>query len=292
MRQLFLLLHLSKPLNSILVAMAYILGAGIASYLGVSLDIASFWLGLAGIVLAQFCLSLLSEALRSIEQPSESGQNKSERVQLRSSALLLSMGALGVIAIIAILLGPQVISPTVAILIGISLLIILSYAVPPIRLVEAGYGEFLLAVHISIIAPALGFALQHGDYHRIVAMVSIPLTLLALTYFLVLDFPTFAIDEKYDRTTFLRKIGWEWAVPLHHGLIIGAYGLFSVVLIFGLSWNLIWPAYLSMPFALLQVFWLQNISRGAKPVWNLLTINALAVFGLTLYLLTFVFWLR
>jgi len=39
-------------------------------------------------------------------------------------------------------------------------------------------------------------------------------------------------------------------------------------------------------------FWLRNISNGARPIWNLLTVNALAVFGLTTYLLTFAFWLR
>ena len=64
----------------------------------------------------------------------------------------------------------------------------LAYAVPPLRLVDAGFGEFTLAVHIAVIAPALGFVLQQGEYHRLVAIVSFPLTLLALAYFLILGF--------------------------------------------------------------------------------------------------------
>jgi hypothetical protein len=87
-------------------------------------------------------------------------------------------------------------------------------------------------------------------------------------------------------------MGWQRAVPLHHGLILGAYALFASALFFGLAWGLVWPALLTLPFAILQIFWMQNISQGAKPIWTLVTVNALAVFGLTAYLLTFAFWLR
>jgi 1,4-dihydroxy-2-naphthoate octaprenyltransferase len=143
-----------------------------------------------------------------------------------------------------------------------------------------------------MIAPALGFVLQEGVYHRLVGIVSFPLTLLALAYFLILDFPSFAADEKYDRRTLLRSMGLQRAISLHHGLILGAYILLIGALLFGLAWGLIWPSFLTLPFAILQIFWVRNISNGAKPIWNLLTVNALAVFGLTAYLLTFAFWLR
>jgi hypothetical protein len=79
---------------------------------------------------------------------------------------------------------------------------------------------------------------------------------------------------------------------LHNILVLGAYALIASALLFGLAWGLIWPAFLTLPFALLQIYMLQNISQGAKPIWSLLTANALAVFGLTAYLLTFAFWLR
>jgi 1,4-dihydroxy-2-naphthoate octaprenyltransferase len=293
MQQLISLLRLSRPLNIILAALAYVLGAGIAQYLGVSQNVAVFWLGLGGIVLAQFSMGLLAEALRPVEQPSENNEHRAERVVLRNAALMVSVGALASAGIIAILLGQTGgLSPVVMLFLGFSLLVILAYAVPPLRLVDAGFGEFSLAVHIAMLAPALGFVLQQGEYHRLVAIISFPLTLLAMAYFLILDFPTFAIDEKFDRRTLLRSMGWQRAVPLHHGLILGAYTLLASALFFGLAWGLLWPSFLTFPFAILQIFWLRNISQGAKPVWNLLTINALAVFGLTAYLLTFAFWLR
>jgi 1,4-dihydroxy-2-naphthoate octaprenyltransferase len=293
MQRLLLILRLSRPLNVIFVALTYILGAGIARYLGISQDVAVFWLGLGGILLAQLSMGLLAEALRPVEQPSENDENRPERVNLRNAALLVSLGALAAMAVIAILLSWQgALTPVTILFLGLSLLIVLAYAVPPLRLVDAGFGEFTLAVHIAMVAPALGFVLQQGEYHRLVGIVSFPLTLLALAYFLVLDFPTFAADEKYDRRTLLRSMGWQRAVPLHHGLLLGAYILLAGALLFGLAWGLIWPSFLTLPFAVLQIFWLRNISLGAKPIWPLLTVNALAVFGLTAYLLTFAFWLR
>jgi 1,4-dihydroxy-2-naphthoate octaprenyltransferase len=293
MQRLLLLLRLSRPLNVVFAVLTYILGAGIARYLGVSQNVTVFWLGLGGIFLAQFSMGLLAEALRSVEQPSEHDENRPERVNLRNMALLVSLGALAVMAVIAILLSWEgALTPVTILFLSLSLLLVLAYAVPPLRLVDAGFGEFTLAVHIAMIAPALGFVLQRGEYHRLVGIVSFPLTLLALAYFLILDFPSFGADEKYDRRTLLRSMGWQRAVPLHHGLLLGAYILLAGALLFGLAWGLIWPSFLTLPFAILQIFWLRNISLGAKPIWSLLTVNALAVFGLTAYLLTFAFWLR
>ena len=80
MQRLLLLLRLSRPLYVIFAALTYILGAGIARYLGITQAVAVFWLGLGGVVLAQFSMSLLTEALRSVEQPSEDNANRPERV--------------------------------------------------------------------------------------------------------------------------------------------------------------------------------------------------------------------
>ena len=287
------LLRLSRPLNVILATLTYILGAGISRYLGITQDLGVFWLGAIGIALAQFSMGFLAEAHRPVEQPSDNDENRAERVNLRNAALTVSLSGLAAVAIIAILLGQAgALSPVAMLFLALSLVAVLTYAVPPLRLIDKGYGEFILAVHIAMVSPALGFILQQGEYHRLVAIISFPLTFLALAYFLILDFPTFAVDEKFDRRTLLRSMGWQRAVPLHHFLILGAYLLLASALLFGLAWGLLWPAFLTFPFGLLQVYWLRNISLGAKPVWTLLTVNALAVFGLTAYLLTFAFWLR
>lgn len=293
MAQISLYLRLSRPVNLLLGALAYLLGAGIARYLGVFEDSVVFWLGLVGVLLAQVSMHMLAEAFRPVNEPSEGEQALPERVRIRNSALLIAIGSLTAAALVFILLGREfALSLTALFFLGLSLAIVLAFSVPPPRLENSGFGEFALAVHIALVIPALGFVLQNGQYHRLVAVVSFPLTLLSLAYFLVLSFPNFAQDQKYDRRTLLRRMGWERAVPFHHGLVLGAYLLLAGALRFGLAWDLVWPAFLTFPFALLQVYWLRNISLGAKPLWTLLTVNALAVFGLMLYLLAFAFWLR
>ncbi|GAB4503416.1 MAG: hypothetical protein Fur0043_04080 [Anaerolineales bacterium] len=287
------LLRLSRPLNLAFAALTYVLGAGIAHYLGIPQRSLAFWLGLSGVILLQASMGWLTEAFRPLREPLEENDSRAARLALRKATLLAALVALSFAAVMALLLArANALSPAAFLFMTLSLVLALAYAMPPVRLVNAGFGELALAVQISMLAPALGFVLQNGDYHRLVAMISFPLTLLALAYFVVLDFPTYAADQKYDRRTLVRRMGWERAVPLHHGLLLGAYLLLAASPLWGLAGGLVWPAFLTFPFALFQMYTLRNLALGAKPDWTLLTVNALAVFGLCVYLLTFAFWLR
>jgi len=61
---------------------------------------------------------------------------------------------------------------------------------------------------------------------------------------------------------------------------------------FGLTLSLIWPAFLTLPFAIYQIFQLRNITLGLPPNWTVLNITAFTVFGLTVYFLALTFWIR
>jgi 1,4-dihydroxy-2-naphthoate octaprenyltransferase len=286
-------IRFSNPLNLLLASLTYALGTGIANYLGETDTLTIFWLGLIGIILAQLGMNLLGEAFRSFTEPVPEDLTRAERENLRNTLTLSSIGALAGAALIAYLLWQEsALSVTAMLFMGLSLVILVSYAVPPLRLLERGFGEFAISVHLAFIAPALGFILQTGVYHRLVGIISFPLTFLALAYFLVLDFPSYASDQKYDRRTLLRVMGWERAMALHHFLLLAAYLLLGSAYFLGVAWGLLWQAFLTIPFALFQVWQLRNISLGGRPVWRMLIVNALAIFGLTTYLLTFAFWLR
>jgi 1,4-dihydroxy-2-naphthoate octaprenyltransferase len=212
---------------------------------------------------------------------------------VRDAALYISISALAANAVIAFLLynsGRLHLSALTFLL--LSLLIILIYAVPPLRLLNRGFGEFLLAAHISYVIPSIGFLLQAGEYHRLLPALAIPLTALGFAYFLVLNFLTFASDQKYQRLTMLRLLSWERAIPFHHSLIVAAYVLFLASSILSFSFSLLWPAFLTLPFAIFQIVLLRAIALGNRPNWPLLTVTSLAVFGLTAYFLTLTFWLR
>jgi len=293
MQRLLMLLRLSRPYYLLLNALTYALGAGIARYLGNPQIPSAFWLGLGWTLLVQLSMMLLAEVFRPFNEPVVPNGTPAEQLAVRNAALWLSTAALASAAVLIYWLFLQErLLPAALLFVGISVLVVLAYAVPPIRLVNRGFGELLLAFQLASLAPFLGFLFQAGEAHRLISAVTFPLTTLALALFIVLDFPSFAADTKYGRGTLLVRLGWERAVPLHHALVLTAYFMFAAAPLLGFSLNVLWPAFLTLPFGLLQIFWLRNIALGAKPVWPLLTVNAIALFGLTAYLLTLTFWLR
>jgi 1,4-dihydroxy-2-naphthoate octaprenyltransferase len=293
MRRLITLLNLSRPIYIILAALTYFLGAAVARYLGHSPALRTFWLGFFGMVLAQMSMSLLAEAFRPLNEPILKNELIAERLVLRDTALYVSIAGLAAMGVIAFLLlrDSQIARPAWFYL-GLSLIDIFLYSVPPFRLVDKGYGEVLLSIHLGFLIPSISFLLESFIYHRLLYATLLPLTFLSMAAILIFDFPTYADDLKYGRQNLLVRLGWEQAVPLHHGIVIFAYILLALGPLYGFSLGLLWPAFLTIPFALLQIYWLRNISLGAKPVWPVLTANAIAVFGMTAYFLTLTFWLH
>ena len=293
MPRLITILRLSRPLYLLLTALTYVLGAGIARYLGKPQAPATFWLGLVGILFAQFSMNLLAEVFRPANEPIVLNETLTDRRLTRDAALYVSIAALASLAVIAFLLYKDRRLDVSAILfITVSLFILLIYSVPPLRLMDKGFGELLLSIQIAYVSPSIAYLLQARVYHNLLVFISTPLVFLALAMLLAFDFPSYSGDMKYERNTLLARLGWERAISFHRFLVLGAYVLFAAAPIFSFSLGLIWPVFLTLPFALLQIYWLQNISLGAKPLWNLLTANAIAILGLSAYLLTLTFWLR
>lgn len=286
------MLKLIRPLHLFLAALTYSFGSSIADYLGKPFLAGPFWLGLAAVLLAQMTMNLLAEVFRLDVEPLNENETRVQRRLLRNNALYVSIAFIAAITFIAfILYNDSQLPLTTFYFLVLSLLVILMYCIPPFRLVNRGAGEFLLAVHLAYIIPSIAFTRQAGETHRFLAL-AIPLTFLAISYFITRNFQTFAQDQKLNRITFLTRLGWERVVPLHHLFVLLAYLLFTLSPLFGLSLSLIWSLFLTFPFALFQIFLLRNISLGAKPNWTLLHATALAVFGLTTYFLTVTFWIR
>ncbi len=293
MSTLTVVFRLARPVFLLLAGLMYVLGAGISRFLGTFSAPSAFWLGLGGALLAQLSMSLLAEVFRPPNDPLLPDQDPAQRRVYRDAALYLSIGALAAEAVIAFLLFREGrLTPPTLLCLGLSLLACVAYAVPPIRFLDRGLGELLVTIQLAYLLPAIGFLLQAGTFHRLLNAIVVPLTFLILAALLALDFSSYAEDLKYGRRTFLERVGWERAAPLHHGLILAAYLLLAAAPLLGFSASLLWPAFLTLPFAVLQIFWLRNITLGARPIWNLLTANGLAVFGLTAYFLTLTVWLR
>ncbi len=284
------IIRLSRPLFLLLAALTYCFGTSIAKYFGKPFHTDAFWLGLIGVILAQISMSLLSEVFRLDAEPLTENETRHDRAVVRNNALYVSVAAITVNAVIAFLLYRNLrLAPASFSFLILSLAFVLAYSLPPFR--NRGFGEFLLATQLGYIYPSIAYLLQASETHRFL-ILCLPLTLLAFAYFIVLDFPSFASDSKYNRATILTRLGWERVVPLHHIFVIFAYIFFAISPALGISLSLIWPAFLTLPFALFQIYQVRAISLGAPANWTLLTATALAVFGLTAYFLTLTFWLH
>ncbi len=287
------LIKLSRPLYLLFTAITFTLGSGLARYLGKHLDLAAFILGIVCVIALQTATFLLVEYFRLPVLLPSPGMTQRQHEQSRAFLLQVSAAALVLaVAMIVILLHTRLLDLETGFLLILIFLFLLTFAIPPLRLSESGYGELILAVYFATLIPALAFLLQAGAYHRLLAMTTFPLTLLALAYLLVQDFPGFAADQKFERHTLLTRMTWQHAIPIHHLLVISAYLLFAAAPLFGYPWGLVWPVFLVLPFAGVQVFWLQRIANGGRTYWRFLSTLAASVFGLTAYLLAFTFWIR
>ncbi|MBL8079336.1 MAG: hypothetical protein JNM55_15330 [Anaerolineales bacterium] len=285
--------RLSRPLQLLLAALTYLVGASIPAYLGRQFNQTSFWLGLAAVLFAQLTMNLLAEAFRPHNEPLIEDETPKQKEALRNNLLYVSYASLAVsVAMIFMLfINDRLVTLSFFFLL-LSLILVILYAVPPFRLLDHGFGELALAANIAYVIPSIAFLLQMNETHRLLVIITVPLTSLALVYFLILNFPSFSSDLKYQRATLLRRLTWEVAVPLHHSLIIFAYAFFAAAPLFGFSTSLTSRAFLTLPFALFQIYQLTSIARGNPPNWRMLTFTAFSVFTLTVYFLTVTFWIE
>ena len=286
------LLPFTNPLLLALGALSYALGTGIARYLGRADSPLNFWLGFGWITLLILAMNLLTAYFRPHNEPLLENETLKERNWVRAAMFQVSIILLSVVALLTLSLLLNGISPLALVLALLIILAAIAYALPPLRLLTSGFGELLLAVILALLLPAFSLSLQMGELHRLLGAVAFPLTALSFAFFLVLDFPTYAEDRKYERGTLLLRIGWERAIPLHHILLLAAYLLFASMPLFGLPRTIFTPAFYVAPFALFQIYYLQKIAQGAPPNWKFLKILAHSVIGLTLYVLIFTLWTR
>jgi 1,4-dihydroxy-2-naphthoate octaprenyltransferase len=238
------------------------------------------------------CIAFL-EYFKPPSQPILPEETRRVRESLRSALLVAGTSFLVVAAALLALLSLQgALSATTWTFLGAYILLSLAISVPPLRLADNGFGEIAQALLLAVLTPAIGYFLQTDIPHRLLSIFAFPLFLLALSYFIAQDFPAYADHLKHGRRTLLMRLSWDKAVTVHNLLLAAAYLFFVLAIFLNVPLQLTWPAFLTLPVAVYQVYMLQRIADGAKPVWNALLATSTAVFGITAYLVMLTFWLR
>jgi 1,4-dihydroxy-2-naphthoate octaprenyltransferase len=166
------------------------------------------------------------------------------------------------------------------------------YSTPPLRLEGSGYGELLASVIIAFLVPAFAFLLQAGEFHRLLPMTTFSLTTLLLSTLIAFELPDYASDFKYGKRTLVVRIGSDYGFTLHNILILSSYLLLGIAAVFGLPNFVLVSGMLTLPLGLFQIWQMRRIASGLKPNWTMLTVGALATFGLMTYLITFTYWIN
>ena len=192
-------------------------------------------------------MNLLAEVFRPSNEPILEGETRKDRLTLRNNALYVSIAALTANAVIAFV-SLQQRSP-------LCFRFLLSFAFPVLVLDVFAFLRFALSIaalanscsprNWPISFPLLPIFFRSDETHRFL-LITFPLTFLAFAYFIVMDFPSFASDIKYNRSTLLTRLGWERVVPLHHLFVLLAYLFF---LASPCLWSFAFPPLACLPHA-------------------------------------------
>jgi 1,4-dihydroxy-2-naphthoate octaprenyltransferase len=273
-----------------ILILLYALGVGIARYLGATVDVGLYWLGQIWVVSLFFATFLLDRYYDPQSNVENLGRQVLGTLPYPSALVLGAAVSLTVTASLTVLLIRRGLDPSVVTILVVSVMGAFFYAIPPIRLANAGFGELTLSILIANLVPAFAFLLQLGEFHRLIAMATFPLTFLLLATILALRFPNYATHLKFRKNSLIIRMGWDTAMTAHNIFVLAAFAIVGLAAVFGFPSFAVTPLLLALPLALVQVWYVTRIAGGAKPNWNALSLSAVILVGFTSYLLTFAFW--
>jgi 1,4-dihydroxy-2-naphthoate octaprenyltransferase len=287
----------ARPLSLIAGILLYALGGGIATYLGEAIDWQVYWIGQGAVTLLQLSSYFLREyfdraAQPPFETPVSRGEEGEKRPVARVFFLQVALTTLTAGAVLTVLLlAGGNLNPVAFLFLGLAFVLGILYAIPPFRLVYSGYGELVLSILITNLFPAFAYVLQAGEFHRLLAMLTFPLTFLYLAAILAMSLPSYLEDIRQNHQTMMARLGWQRGMSLHNFLIAAAYILLSISFLAGrLPWQLAFPAFLALPLAVFQIWQINSIARGGKPRWRLLALTAMASIGFAAYFMNLALW--
>lgn len=272
----------------------FILGLGVAHYLGYALDWELSFLALGWTILLQLSgIFLRQSAAPSVnvsnKQTSNNGISNSKLSQpfLLAIALLASLSSLTVLFLAKGFITEQILFIMFAGVVGMVFL-----SISPLKDTLNGFHEVLLSILMTFFIPLFGFESQSRDIHRLILMIALPLFSLRMSAILTYELSTYASDLKTLNPTLLLRIGWQNGMFLHNALILFGFLLIALAVIFGLPIPIALPSMSVLLLGILQIWNMRKISEGKKPNWLALIIGDFSIYLLVIYFLAYSFWVR
>ncbi|MDY6846533.1 MAG: hypothetical protein SVP52_05300 [Chloroflexota bacterium] len=143
-----------------------------------------------------------------------------------------------------------------------------------------------------VFPPAIAFFTQSSEPHRFLTLVVIGLVPAYLAYPLLIQLKAYRHDLRYENLTFVTYVGWEKAMVIHNALILLTYLIFALIALLGFPWFLLWTVFLTLPIGLVEIWLMEGVRRGKKPLWGVMQFATACVLFIPMYLLGFAFWIR
>ncbi|MBW6465843.1 MAG: hypothetical protein K0B06_05010 [Brevefilum sp.] len=288
------LLKIIKPFQLVSLVMSYLLGAGLVQYVREMKSWPAFIQGgffLIFIHLSLECLRLLQRLADPRKWPDGLSLKDARLVRLLGATIAATLLTVATTIFINWMQMGVVWQGLVVIVSGVFAVGGLYY----ITQVSEALRRFELlfeVVFFIVIPPALAYFLQSSELNRMLTMAVIALVPGYLTNRILALLKRYGGDHKTGVETIVIKMGWENSMLLHNALILLTYLLFALIALLGFPWILLWPVFLSLPIGLLQVWLMERVKRGMKPLWGIMQFATACVLWIPMYLLGFAFWIR
>jgi len=288
------ILRAFKPFQLICLLATYVLGGGLVQYVREMSSWSVFFQGgtfLLMLALSVDFLRLLQEL--SVVQALRDGMSLEEVKKIRSfiaimTATLLTVATSTLIDWMISGVFWQGVLILLITLVMFGAFYYLSATIKSLKPYQVLSEVFLFVV----IPPAFAYLLQSQDIHRLLSLVVIGLVPAYLAYRLLVFIKGFGKDQKNETPSLVIVIGWEKAMIYHNALILLSYLLFALIALLGFPWFLLWPVFLTIPIGLVEIWLMERVRAGGKPLWRVMQIASLSTFFLPIILIGFAFWVR
>jgi len=283
-----------KPFQLASLTMTYFLGAGLVQYVRGMRSWSMMFEGFIFLLFLVICAEIirLSEYLKDRDHWLEGMQ---ERQIKQVHWILLSITATFLTVVTALFVGWMM---SGVLWQGLTLLLIavivtcIGYILTQFLDSNHSLYLFLETILYLMLPPAVAFFLQSSDLHSFLTMIVMCLVPGYVAYHLLIQLRQYGVDQKAGSKTIAVEVGWEKTMVFHNALLLMTYLLFALITLIGFPWFLIWPAFLTFPIGLVEIWLIERTRKGRKPLWRVMQLATALVFFFPIYLIGFAFWVR
>lgn len=253
---------------------SYAAGFAITVYLGrpMQLDLAMQGLlivllfGLTGICLDDFFKTYRLSFRMVADQPNERKIQYETQARYRTALLISSMVLMvSAVLLTMMLMTRKDVTTMLPALVFTFALFAITFKFPPFSTLLANQIELVEAVAVGLLAPAIGFFINYGEYHRLLGILILPLFLLYFAWVFSAGLDSYYQEDPEEGKALIRLVGLKRGLEFHHFLLITAYAGAALSLLVNTPWSLVWPQLLTIPLSAGKIMLLNQLPAGLKP---------------------------